>query len=53
MSRYSEKATKIYPIFHFFFDITSYKKLALDLGIQTYQILTSDDEVCIPCLVFS
>ena len=26
------------------------KKLALDLGIQTYQILTNDDEVCIPSL---
>jgi hypothetical protein len=25
-------------------------KLALKLGIQTYQILTNDDEVCIPCL---
>ena len=25
-------------------------KLALKLGIQTYQILTSDDEVCIPSL---
>ena len=24
------------------------KKLALTSGIQTYQILTSDDEVCIP-----
>ena len=23
------------------------KKLALELGIQTYQILTNDDEVCI------
>ena len=26
------------------------KKLALELGIQTYQILTNDDEVCIPSL---
>ena len=26
------------------------KKLALKLGIQAYQILTNDDEVCIPCL---
>ena len=26
------------------------KKLALNLGIQTYQILTNDDEVCIPSL---
>ena len=26
------------------------KKLALKLGIQTYQILTIDDEVCIPSL---
>ena len=26
------------------------KKLALKLGIQTYQILTKDDEVCIPSL---
>ena len=26
------------------------KKLALKLGIKTYQILTNDDEVCIPCL---
>ena len=26
------------------------KKLALNLGIQTYQILTKDDEVCIPSL---
>ena len=26
------------------------KKLALKLGIQTYQILTNDDEVCIPSL---
>ena len=25
-------------------------KLALKLGIQTYQILTNDDEVCIPRL---
>ena len=24
------------------------KKLALKLGIQTYQILINDDEVCIP-----
>ena len=24
------------------------KKLALKLGIQTYQILTNNDEVCIP-----
>ena len=24
--------------------------MALKLGIQTYQILTSDDEVCIPSL---
>ena len=23
------------------------KKLALNLGIQTYQILTNDDEICI------
>ena len=23
------------------------KKLALELGLQTYQILTNDDEVCI------
>ena len=27
-----------------------FKKLALKLGIQTYQILTNDDEVCIPSL---
>ena len=26
------------------------KKLALKSGIQTYQILTNDDEVCIPSL---
>ena len=26
------------------------KKLALELGIQTYQILTKDDEVCISSL---
>ena len=26
------------------------KKLALKLGIQTYQILRNDDEVCIPSL---
>ena len=26
------------------------KKLALELGIQTYQILPNDDEVCIPSL---
>ena len=26
------------------------KKLALKLGIQTYQILANDDEVCIPSL---
>ena len=26
------------------------KKLALNSGIQTYQILTNDDEVCIPRL---
>ena len=26
------------------------KKLALELGIQSCQILTNDDEVCIPCL---
>jgi hypothetical protein len=26
------------------------KKLALNLGIQTHQILTNDDEVCIPSL---
>ena len=26
------------------------KKLALKLGIQTYHILTNDDEVCIPSL---
>ena len=26
------------------------KQLALKLGIQTYQILTNDDEVCIPSL---
>ena len=25
-------------------------KLALKVGIQTYQILTNDDEVCIPSL---
>jgi hypothetical protein len=25
-------------------------KLALKLGIETYQILTNDDEVCIPSL---
>ena len=24
--------------------------MALNSGIQTYQILTNDDEVCIPCL---
>ena len=24
--------------------------MALELGIQTYQILTNDDEVCIPSL---
>ena len=27
-----------------------HKKLTLKLGIQTYQILTNDDEVCIPSL---
>jgi hypothetical protein len=27
-----------------------HKKLALRLGIQTYQTLTSNDEVCIPSL---
>ena len=26
------------------------KKLTLKLGIKTYQILTNDDEVCIPSL---
>ena len=26
------------------------KKLALKLGIQNFQILTNDDEVCIPSL---
>ena len=26
------------------------KKLALNSGIQTYQILTNDNEVCIPSL---
>ena len=26
------------------------EKLALKLGIQTYQILTNDDEVCNPSL---
>ena len=26
------------------------KKLALKLGIQTYQILTNDDELCIPSI---
>ena len=26
------------------------KKFALKLGIQTYKILTKDDEVCIPSL---
>ena len=26
------------------------KKLALNSGIQTYQILTNEDEVCIPSL---
>ena len=26
------------------------KKLALNSGVQTNQILTNDDEVCIPCL---
>ena len=26
------------------------KKLALNSGIQTHQILTNDDEVCIPSL---
>ena len=26
------------------------KKLAFELGIQTYQILTSDHEVCTPSL---
>ena len=26
------------------------KKLALRLGIQTYEILTNDDEVCVPSL---
>ena len=26
------------------------KKVALKLGIHTYQILTNDDEVCIPSL---
>ena len=26
------------------------KKLALNSGIQTYQILTNNDEVCIPSL---
>ena len=26
------------------------KKFALNSGIQTYQILTKDDEVCIPSL---
>ena len=26
------------------------KKLALNSGLQTYQILTNDDEVCIPSL---
>ena len=27
--------------------INANKKLALKLGIQTYQILTNDDEVCV------
>ena len=26
------------------------KEMALNLGIQTYKILTNDDEVCIPSL---
>ena len=26
------------------------QKLALNTGLQTYQILTNDDEVCIPSL---
>ena len=26
------------------------KKLALNSGIQAYQILTNDDEVCVPSL---
>ena len=26
------------------------KKIGFKIGIQTYQILTSDDEVCIPSL---
>ena len=26
------------------------KKFALRLGIQTYQIMTNDDEVCIPSI---
>ena len=28
------------------------KKLAIKLGIQTCQILTNDDEVCIPSLSY-
>ena len=27
-----------------------HKKLALELGIQTYQTFATDDEVCIPSL---
>ncbi len=29
---------------------TVYKKLALNSGIQTYQISTNDDKVCLPSL---
>ena len=29
------------------------KKLALNSGIQTYQILTNDDEVCIPSILLA
>ena len=32
------------------YNCQKYKKLALKLWIQTYQILKNDDEVCIPSL---
>ena len=40
------------PLWHYImpYKLQKNKKLALELGLQTYQILTNDDEVCITSL---
>ena len=38
------------PYLHSLIQMPKNKQLALNSGTQTYQILTNDDEVCIPSL---